>query len=395
MPVKIAILYPTAVPWMARFQDGVRHYAKSHGNWHIFGSPPSLTSAGESALTLRSLKGWKGDGIIISSNDMEELRYARSLSIPVINLGGGLEKTYGVPRIMVDHYKAGRMAARHLIERGLTSLAFYGWENQWYSTQRFLGFQAEAAEAGIQCESLLRPINEDADLIWTKRINILVDWLSSLPVPSGVFAVHDYRAQLLLEACREAQLRVPDDIAVIGMDNDETICNHSAPTLTSITRNSMQVGLLASALLDRMIHGETHPEQEVLIAPTEVVVRESSEMMYCSNPLVRQALEYMMGHLDQSFNIALVADQIGVSKRKLEMQFSESLNSSPHQYLVKMRINHAKALIKRDPKKTIDVIARECGFGSNPSFFVAFQRLTGTTPSSYRSQYLNKNKVLH
>lgn len=390
---KIAILCTSTVPWIARLQDGVRSYAKEHGSWHIFGCPPPLFGSGESGLTLRSLKGWKGDGIIISSNDIDELRYAKRLDIPILNLGGGLPSNHGIPRIMVDHYTAGRLAAEHMIDRGLVNLAFFGWENQWYSQQRGRGFQDCAAESGASCQVLLRPTGEDANLSWTRRIAVLTKWLSSLPLPCGIFAVQDYRAQLLIEACHEAGLRVPYDIAVIGMDNDETICEHSVPTLSSIARSAYQLGFEAASVLDLMIQGQPILSYEIRIQPTEVVIRESSDMMYCSDPLIREAIDYMRQHLCGSFNITAVAHHLGISKRTLEMKFMDAVNLSPYKYLTKMRVYHAQKLIKLNPKKTAETLASECGFGSTPPFYTAFQRITGVTPSNYRAQVTKKGNA--
>lgn len=386
---KIAILCTGTVPWVARFQDGFRSYAQKHAEWHIFGFPPPLFGSGESVLTLRSLSGWKGDGIIISSNDINELRYAKSIDIPVLNLGGGLPSNHGIPRIMLDHYAAGRMAAEHMIDRGLSNLAFFGWKNQWYSQERCHGFQDYAAESGASCKILLRPTEEDAALTWSDRIAILTEWLSSLPLPCGIFAVQDYRAQLLIEACHEAGLKVPSDIAVIGMDNDETICEHSIPKLSSMTRNAFLLGYEAASVLDLMMQGQSIPSKEILIAPSEIVIRESSDMMYSSDPLVSEAIKYMREHLRKSFNIIEVADHVGVSKRTLETRFSKSIKRSPHQCLTKLRVYKAQKLIKQNPKKTFETLSAECGFGTSMTFYTAFQRITGETPASFRSKATN------
>ncbi len=184
---------------------------------------------------------------------------------------------------MVNHFLAGRMAADHLLERGLRDLAFFGWNNLWYSNQRRLGFFARAAEARLgHQEALLLTPRAEAHLSWTQRSEGPARWLASLPRPCGVFAVHDYRAQFLVEACGEAGRRIPEDIALIGMDNDETICDHSVPTLTSVSRNSEQVGWAALALVDRLIRGGRPPTQDLLLDPDGVVTRQSTDMMRLS-----------------------------------------------------------------------------------------------------------------
>ena len=280
-PRKVAILYPTSIPWIALCVEGIRQFAREQGGWHLFSSPPSVHGTGESALSLRSMRGWKGDAIIVISDDQDELRYARRIKIPVVNLGGGSAKTFGVPRVMVDHYKAGRLAADHLLSCGLRNLAYFGWRDLWYSGQRQLGFTERAREAGVECRSLLRASRDESNENWAVRIAGLARWLASLPLPSGIFAAHDYRAQFLIEACQEVGLRIPADIAVVGMDNNEAVCEHTIPTLSSVSRNSRRVGWEAASLLDRIMGGEEPPDEDILLEPDGVVARQSTAMQYC------------------------------------------------------------------------------------------------------------------
>ncbi len=387
---KVAIVYPASVPWMARCLTGVRRYAREHGGWHLFSSPPTQPGTGEAGLTLKSLSGWKGDAVIVMASDAQELRSARALRLPVVNLAGGVRESGGIPRVMVNHVLAGRLAADHLLGRGLQHLAFCGWKDLWYSEQRQQGFEERATESGVASHVFLRTVSEESALNWPRRIAGLVKWLQSLPRPCGVFAVHDYRAQLIIEACQDAGLRIPDDIAVIGMDNDETICEHSVPTLTSVSRNSEQVGWEAAALLHRMMQGGARPTEDLLIAPEGVVARQSTDMLYYMDPVVRRAVDYMQENLRASFNMATIAEVLGVSKRTLEMRFKESMESSPHAYFTRLRVQRAQALMQLPQKRPLEQIAAECGFGTGATFYAAFQRVTGQTPASFRKSHAGK-----
>ncbi len=385
---KVAVLYPVSVPWFAQCMDGIRRYAHEAGGWLFFCSPPTLAGAGESALTLRSMRDWNGDAMIVVSNDERELRAARRMGIPIVNLGGGLAKSYGVPRVMVNHFQAGRLAADHLLSRGLAHLAFFGWSNLWYSQQRRFGFRSRAAESGATCSDFLRVSYGRADLSWAERVAEVSKWLRSLALPVGIFAVQDYRAQFLMEACQEAGLRIPEDVAVIGMDNDTTICEHTEPTLTSIARNSERVGWVAAELLDRMMRGEPPPASDVLVEPEGVVTRQSTDRFYCADPVVQRALDYMRQNLKAQFKIDAIAEHVSVSKRTLETRFREKLRCSPHEFLTKLRVERARALMQMSPKRTIEQTARECGFGTVPAFHAAFRRLTGQSPGSFRKKQL-------
>jgi len=382
---KIALLYPASVPWFARLMGGVRQYVRENDlEWRLFSSPPAIHGTAESTLCVRSLEGWKRDGVILATSDKRELQMARRMKIPMVNLAAGLADSHGIPRVMVDHYRAGQVAADHLLGQGLRNLAFFGWSDLWYSERRQSGFADQAKKSGASMTCFLQQANHAANQSWSQSMTGITKWLKLLPKPVGIFAVHDYRAQVLIEACQEIQLRVPEDVAVIGMDNDEIVCEHSAPTLTSISRNSERVGWEAARLLERLLEGGQPEQDDVLVEPDSVTVRQSTDMLYCTDPIVRRALDYMMENLKTQFNITHLAEYAGVSKRTLEMRFREGTGTSPHDYLSRLRVKRAQALLQLPQKRAIQQIATECGFGTMPTFYAAFHRVTGKSPAGFK-----------
>lgn len=378
MRKRIAIIYPSSVNWMIHCLDGIRRYSKEQGYWHLLSSPPALRGVGGS-LRMKDMDEWKGDGVIALLDEKSELEAAGRMGIPVVNLSARVAESFGIPRVLINNTLAGQMAADHLIRRGLRHLAFFGWKDAWYANQRREAFCQRAAEAGIPCSVFLRSHRLEKPKKWTQRIAEPAAWLASLPRPCGVFAAHDYLAQLLMEACNDADLRVPGDIAVIGMDNDETICEHSAPTLSSISRNSERVGWEAAALLDRLMRREAPPQEDLLIEPTGVIMRQSTDMTYCADPVVQRALDFMTRNLGKRFNIDHVAEQAAVSKRTLEMRFRDHLGISPHEHLTRLRVQRAQSLIQRREKsRTLIQTSEECGFATPRTFYAAFKRITGT-----------------
>lgn len=381
--LRIAMLHQMSAPWGARLADGIHRYAKEQGGWQVFSIQP-FSEKKISAPSIEILEGWQGDGILFASNQLHELRFAKKLGIPAINLASGLRQQHGIPRVSVDHYLAGCMAAEHFLERDIPHLAFFGPAALWYSRQRCEGFKNRVGMAGMKCRTFLWTQQYQKPQNWHQRIEAPSKWLKSLPLPCGIFAVEDFTAQLLLDVCKEIGLRVPQDIAVIGMDNNDRICEHSVPKLTSIARNAERVGYEAAALLHSMIRGESSAVREILVRPERVILRESSDMMYCSDPQVRQAIEYMRQNLGDSYNIDAIADHLGISKRTLERGFVRATNSPPYQYLIRMRIHHARTLMEKNPKKNVAAVAAECGFASVTTFYSAFLKATGVPPSTYR-----------
>ena len=303
----------------------------------------------------------------------------------MVNLGGGLAKAHGIPRVRVNDIKAGQLAADHLLERGLRHLAFFGWSDLWYSEQRQAGFCNRAAVAGVKVDSFLQPASgERSRMSWPKRIEGPARWLASLPRPCGVFAVQDYRAQFLVETCEEAGIRIPEDIALIGMDNEETICEHSVPTLTSVSRNSERVGWEAMALLERLLQGTPTPVDDLMLDPDKVIARRSTDRQYCSDALVQKAVDFVRENLVQQVNVKDIAERLGVSKRTLELRFQRSVKKSPRAFFTRLRVQHAQALLQMPQKRTVEQIARECGLGTPATVYAAFQRHLGDTPAGFR-----------
>ncbi|MBN2295786.1 MAG: substrate-binding domain-containing protein [Pirellulales bacterium] len=379
----VALAYPAAIPWMALFVQGVADYARKHANWKITTSPPTLSGADELALNIFSLRGWPGDGAIAAIANKDEARTAREIGMPVVNLSGSLEDA-GVPRVMIDHFSIGRMAAEHLLDRGFHRLAFCGTEELYYSRRRAEGFAQYAEQAGVPCEIFDMQRIADPRTSWKRRIGPLSKWLSSLQRPVGLMAIHDYRARMIMDECDRLKLNVPHDIAVVGVDNDQTVCEYSHPTLSSVCRNSWRVGYESAALLDRLMSGESPDDTEILIQPEGIAARQSTDTVVIDDKHVSTAVHYMRGHLGEAFGIDQVVKHIPISRRQLEMRFRRSVGCSPKDYLLRLRVERAKELLQDSRRLKMHCVAVACGFSSAERLRLVFLRLTGQTPLEYR-----------
>jgi LacI family transcriptional regulator len=385
-PKKVALAFPTAVSWLAVLADGVADYARRHGGWDFTTSPPTLAEAEELALTTHSLKDWPGDGVIAIISDRAEARAARRLEIPVVSVGGNL-RDCGLPRVMVDPYAVGRLAAEHLLQRGLRQLAYYGLRGPWYSQERRRGFVDRAVAAGVPCEVFEMPPNTDPRATWLKRRAPLAQWLQRLPLPVGILAVHDYRARVLVDECVRLGLDVPHDVAVLGVDNDRTVCEFCQPTLSSVSRSAWQVGYEAAALLDRLMSGQPAPRSTILIPPDGVVARRSTDTVAVDDPHVGAAVHFMRDHLSEVFGIEQVMKHVSVSRRRLHELFLRLLQRTPYEYLCHLRVERAKQLLAVPQRVKMQKIAAACGFSSPARMRLVFQRVAGTTPLAYHRRH--------
>ena len=384
----VALAYPLAVPHMTTFVHGVMDYARQHGGWSLTTSPPSLIGAGEEILTLDNLRGWPGHGVFCVILNQADIRAARRLGIPVVNNGSTLPDPAGVPRVRPDHYAMGRLAAEHLLERGLRRLAYYGLKGFWFSELRCRGFVECAQRAGAVCDVLEEPRKLGPGANWEKRTRLLDRWLRQLQPPVGLLAVQDYRARAVMEECSRLGLRIPHDVAVIGMENDPTLCEFCRPTLSSVSRNAWQLGFESAAMLDRLMDGLPPSNDDVVVPPDGVVARQSTDTIAVEDPRLAAAVHFIHDHLGEPFGVDRVVEASSISRRQLETRFQRLLGSTPHDYLCQRRIERAKELLAVPGRIKLHNVVKACGFSSVERMRLVFKRLTGTTPLEYRQARL-------
>jgi LacI family transcriptional regulator len=219
---------------------------------------------------------------------------------------------------------------------------------------------------------------------WREQQRRLVKWLSGLPTPIGLFAVTDYRARQVLDACRQIGLRVPQQVAVIGVDNEEVICVHVQPQLTSVARNNQQEGYIAAAMLDQLLRGKKVEELEKMVPPLGVVPRESTETVAFKDARLCQAVEYLNQHIEDPIGVQELASHVGVSRRWMEYAFRDALGESPYQYIRHRRLKRAAHLLEEEPSVKIYQVARRTGFTSAKQLSMAFGQQFGQTPREYQ-----------
>ena len=380
----VALAFPVAVPHLALIMQGVTDYARQHGGWTFSASPAASEGFPETlAMELQSLRGWRVHGAIAVITSAAQARAARALDFPVVNLAATL-RSCGLPSVMVDHEAVGRMAAEHLLECGFRRLAFYGIRSAWYGELRRRGFVARCEQAGAKCFVLETKHRRRASQPWRQELERLDRWMKSLPTSVGLLAVNDYCARLVVDECHRLGLSVPDDVAVLGVDNDLTICEFCQPQLSSVSRSGWRVGYEAAAMLDRLMSGEKPPDDNLLVAPDGVVTRRSTDVMAFDDPRMNTLVQYIRDHLDEPFGVERLLRVVAMSRRWLQQRFRRHLHCTPQDYLCKMRIERAAQLLRRNEKMKIAEVAQASGFESDQHFRQVFRRLMGITPREYR-----------
>jgi LacI family transcriptional regulator len=289
------------------------------------------------------------------------------------------------PRVMVDQNAIGRLAADHLFVRGYRNFGFYGLENAAYSHDRQVAFARALAELGFTVHThIYSPEPGNRQKTWNDEVDDLSKWISALPTPIGLFAANDQRARILADACSKAGKPVPNEVGIIGTDNEEIACEFGSPTLTSIACDWHAVGMETAALLDRRMDGAAPLTKDKLIPPIGIVARESTSAVVTSDPLVATAIAFANRHAGEAFGVEALVAAAGVSRRRLENAFQKSLGCSPMTFLARQRIERAKSLLQRK-KLSLTRIAEQCGFTDLRHFRRTFRRLTQMTPRQYQT----------
>ncbi len=374
---RVALCFQTPVPHWSRIMSGIIEYARSVGGWEFAYNPEG------SVVTLDAIQDWKGDGVIATITNPEEAILAQRLQIPVVNISAaGLTKQF--PTVTGNDEAAGRLAAEHLLARGFRNFGLYGLTDTHYAKKRQHGFLAALKEAGFDASMCLAS-TRSAGQPWQWDREQLSSWLSGLKAPVGIFAVHDYRARMVLEMCHKAGLHVPRDVAVLGVNDDQITCEHCNPPLTSVPHDGRRIGMEAAGILASLMAGQTMPIPHLRIAPLPVSQRASTDTLAVSDPSLRQVLELIHSTNSASISIEQLADSAKISRRWLEQLFQKNLGCTPYDYIHKMRIALARELLTRTPRLKLNEIAKRSGFSSARRFSLVFQRFTGKMPSAYRA----------
>lgn len=324
------------------------------------------------------------DGVVGYIVDPEWADRLLEAGVAAVNLSSFIEGL-PIPLVCSDDEAIGRLGAMHLLERGFSHLAFAGSHGSaaprrgWHSRMRCQGFQKVVEEkAGRPCNVLALPG------IQQKDSSPLDDWLRALPKPVGLMASTDSLARRVIEQVVRLGMRVPDDIAVLGVDNDTWITHSSMVPLSSIDRNARQIGYQGARLLDQLLR-KTEVLMAHCITPGAVVERQSTRITLTQDPLVTDALAFVRDYCTEGIDVEDVVRHVGVSRSTLENRLKSALGRSPHTVICEAQVEVMKRMLA-DPQMPIKEIAMRCGFDRQPRFFEVFKRVTGMTPSAYRQQ---------
>jgi LacI family transcriptional regulator len=377
--VRIGLVLTQSLAYCRGVLRGVKEFAELHPEWLLMPVPPEPRE-------IRAVARLKLSGVIAHVYTSELHRAVRAVRRPWVNVASVLPQP-PLPRVGIDDREVGRLAALHLQERGLKHFAFLGPGGHAYSIVREQGFREVLSAAGHRVVSFheTRGIRFDPVGRFWALDSGLGRWIESLPRPLGAFVPNDIWGLHLTEVCRQIGLRVPEDVAILGVDNDDLLCGLARPPLSSIAIPSERVGYEAATMLARLIAGRAAPRRPVLLPPLRVVARRSSDVLAIGDTEVIAAARFIRenGHLPLRVSDVLAA--VPVSRRSLERRFRQLLGRTPLAEIRRVHIELAKDLLA-GTDLAMHAVARRAGFTDAKQFSIVFRQLTGTTPRAFRRE---------
>ena len=375
----VLLLVDTAGAVGRRIIEGVGRYAEENGPWSIKYEYRALDS-----LPPQWQKEWRGDGIITRTLNAKQAKMLQATKLPRVELLGPAK--LGGAEIMSNCFEEGRMAVEHFLNCGLRHFAYFSYGEAWWIKQSREPFCKELSERGYDCHIYVPSGRQRNIPVWHERqLPSLIKWLRCLPRPIGIFTPGDLYAVCLLDICRELKIAVPEEMAILGRGNDPVICKTVRPTLSSLNLDASRIGYEAARLLDQKMAGK-QVQNVILVSPSHVAVRQSTDLMVIEDADVVQAMQFIRDYACSGIDVSRVADEVGLSRRVLERRFYQYLGRTPKAEIMRIRIERAKMLLTQTDNAR-DSVAQKSGFASPEYFSKAFHRLVGMKPQAYRKMH--------
>jgi LacI family transcriptional regulator len=374
---KIILLMDTSRGYEQGLIRGILKYSRLHGPWKFFRIVPVVSGGRKVIFT--DLRKWKADGIIMREKD--EFIEALSLGLPTII--APYRNTFKKhSNIITNDNAVGIMAAEHLLDRGFRNFAFYGVSNWLWSINRQKSFSARLAKDGFKTHVFTDPRQSSH----IDKQSSLADWLASLPRPFGIMVCTDDRSHDCIEACKIAGLSIPEDAALIGVGNDELVCDFSDPPLSSIVLNTEQAGYKAAELLAGMINRKKTISRDIIVEPLYAVTRQSTDILATEDRNIAKAICFIRDNAGHNINVEDVVKSVPVSRRALYHRFKKVLGRSIHEEIRRVQIQYAAKMLTETDLQIME-IACKLGYPDAKNLSRIFKKEKGITPIAYRKKH--------
>lgn len=375
----VALLIETSRSHGRGLLNGIRQYIAENEEWSVFLMPRSLDSQVPDWISR-----WKGDGILSRTTSQEMADAIKASGIPTVELRSTKLK-HSFPFLGIDNRAMGRLVAEHFLERGIRHFGVYEIGIEVYFEQRRDNYIQTIKQAGYEVSVFSASEDSEAPREWEKHQEQMANWVRGLPKPVGIMACTDQLGFWLLDACDRAGISVPDEVAVVGVENDEMLCMMARPPLSSVSFNSARIGYEAAALLSRLMKGEPAPTEPYLISPLGIVTRQSSDVVAVDDPELALALRFIRENACKGIQVTDILKAVPMSRTALERQMKTAIGRSPKAEIIRNQLERAKEMLAATDL-SLAQISQRVGFRHAQHFSTIFKDKLGETPGTFRAR---------
>ena len=386
--IKILLLTDFSSGYSRSLLENVVRYAREVGPWAFYRMPLYFRELYGDEGVVEWAKKWEADAIIAQFSDID-LSVLNQLNIPII-VQNYKERSSGISNLTGDYFGTGVIAANFFLHKGYKSFAYYGLTDTVWGRERGEGFKKIVSNKGYEVYEFNNRKRVPSEK-WSFDVEQVSRWLLSLPKPIALFACDDYYALQITEVCKMYDISIPEEIAVLGVDNDKLLCNISDPQLSSIELDIENGGYEAGKLLHQFIEKKIIAPVDIIIKPVRIVPRASTERFAVSDRHIEQLLQYIDKNYQNPLSVDELTQIIPFSRRVLEKKFKRETGTSVYQYLLDLRIEKFADLLITTDLPLIEAATRS-GFTDYKNISRIFTKAKEMTPLQYRKRFTPKNK---
>lgn len=376
---RVAVLVDTSSSWGRQIVTGIHDYIRKHERWQMFIEARGVQEQWSVPA------GWRGDGIIARISNPQLAADLKARRIPVVNVSGIQIPGIDFPRVSTDLNDTARMAAKHFLDRGFKSFAYFSLTGLGYVIQLQEAFIKAVKAAGGDCSIHAEKPVQGAEMDWNTDLTQLGQWLKSLPKPVGVLTWNYSSGREIMFAAELAGLLVPEEVAVLCGGDDDLLCEVLQTPMSGIRTASEQIGHEAARLLDKMMRGGKPPKQPVFFPPSKIVTRHSTDTLAIHDATMVKALNFIRQNANKPLQVFEVCREAGVSRRVLERKFILTLGRPPANEIRRVHMDRAKQLLA-ETQMSIPDVAEASGFTSPEYMAIRFRMDLKTSPFRYRKE---------
>ncbi|MCK9343405.1 MAG: DNA-binding transcriptional regulator [Massilibacteroides sp.] len=382
--IRLIFLADFTESYAAKLVRGILKYTQDKEPWVICRMPPSYKQDNGIEAVVKWALRWGANAIIGQFNPDDNVDLFKKNGIVAIAQDYKSRFTQ-IPNITAEYNRMGYMAAELLAQKGFHNFAFYGYEDVIWSLEREEGFRGYLEEHGLT-DHYSDYQRQPLDNLWFYESKPLEKWIHSLPKPVAMLACDDTRANKIIEVCHLIGIKVPEELAIIGVDNDELMCSLSFPSLTSISMAIEKGGYATAQLIEELVHNKEATTHDILVEPLGIVERQSTDIFATSNETIHKLLIYIHQHLSNPLSVEELVKQVPMSRRLLEKKFRQETGHSIYSYILDLRINRLSQLLisTNDP---VSELTWQVGLTESKNLSRQFRKRKGMTPSEFRKTY--------